>query len=138
MEPRGVGSGEAVGDLIRDHDGNIVLTCETSEEDAGGGELCAAVGQGFRTAFALATLVELGAVVSGDGVDDEQRDVVLPDRDGDLIAEDVVLGFQVVDVGAVDAAERRTASRRQVGESRVRLQDLRQTFGLQGSFGGDV
>ena len=49
--------------------------------------------------------VELGAEVSRDAVDYEKADVLLLDCDGDLVAEDVFLSFDIVDVCALNAGE---------------------------------
>lgn len=53
----------------------------------------------------FATFGEFGAVVCCYAVYDDQADVEALDGDRDLVAEDVLLSFEVVDSGALDPCE---------------------------------
>lgn len=64
-------------------------------------------------AFASFGAVEFGAVVGGDAVDDDEPDVLLLNGDWDLVAQDVFLGLDVMDVGALDVGEGGTFIQRQ-------------------------
>lgn len=55
----------------------------------------------------MATSVEFSAVISRNGVDHEQTNIVLFDGYWYLIADDVFLRFQIVDVRAVYLAQGR-------------------------------
>lgn len=97
-------------------------------------ELGAALGKRFRTSLPSSSSIELGAVVSCDGVDYEQSDVVLLNSNGDLIAEDVFLCFEIVNMSAVNLAQRRAFFNRQLGQFRMRLQNLCKSRGLEWCF----
>lgn len=96
-------------------------------------ELIPALGERLG-AFPRFAPVEFGAVVGCDAVDYEEPDVVLGDGDGDLVAQDVLLGFDIVDVRALDCGEGGPVGE----EGWVVLEDLGEPGCLEGGFGGDV
>lgn len=82
--------------------------------------------------------LKLGAVVGSDGVDDEEANVVAGEKHGDLILEDVVLGFQVRGYGAEDVVERWAEGGINLLDGRVGGEDLGETAGGEAGLGGNV
>ena len=66
------------------------------------GDLGAAFCEGMRW---FASFFEFGAVVGCNAVYYYEANVEALDRDGDLEAEDVLLGFEVVDMCALDPGQ---------------------------------
>ena len=62
------------------------------------------------------TVVKFGPEISRNAVDDNQAHVVPLYNDGDLVVQDVLLRFEVVDVRAVDTAEGGLIVERECGE----------------------
>ena len=69
----------------------------------------------------------LGAVVGGDGVDDEEGGLVPREGDGELVVQDVVLGFEVWGLQGEDAGE--GGGGREGGEEGVRAEELGEARG---------
>lgn len=116
---------ETVGDLVGHHDGDVVAACRRAEERPSPDEHGRARGHRAwaRPATAAAGL-ELGAEVGGDGVDDDEAYAVALDRDGELVAEDVVLALEVGDLDAEDAGEGRLLRGGQRGQDGVVGEEL--------------
>lgn len=83
----------------------------------------------------FASFLEFGAVVGGDAVYYYEADVEALDCDGNLEAKDVLLGFEVVDVSALDPGQTGFLVGGQIGEFRVGFEDLTQSVCLQLGFG---
>ena len=126
---------EPIGDLIR-HDYCYVLgPRQLSEQRASLDELGTSLGHG-----GAARSVKLCAVVCGNGVDDDQADVVAVDGNGELVTEDVLLGLEVRGLDAEDAGKRWEGGVviREKGEVGMSGEYLGEAGGLEGTFGGDV
>lgn len=108
LQQRSRGRREAIGDLVRHHNGNVVPARQVAEMRAETHELGAAGGHAGPHA-AAGVAVKLGAKVGGDGVEHNQADIVAREEHGDLVLEDVVLRFEVRRDGAEDVVERRAA-----------------------------
>ena len=80
--------------MVCDDDGDALGACEVAQEGAELDELGAAFRHGGG-AVARAVFVELGAVVCGDRVEDDEAYVVFSDGDGELVAQDVLLRLEV-------------------------------------------
>jgi hypothetical protein len=85
-----------------------------------------------------ALTLKLGAVVGSYGIEDDEADVMSGQKHGDLVLEDVVLGFEVRGDGAVDGIERWAELWLDGLEHRIVGEHLGKTTGGQGCFGGDV
>ena len=88
--------GEAIRDLVRNHDSTIMIPRQPSQQRAQLDEMRGSRSQRRR----VLALGFLGAVVCSDAVDDDEANVVALKGDGQLVGEDVVLGFEV---GGLDA-----------------------------------
>jgi len=73
-----------------------------AEADEVGGALCECGGMGGRRGGEGGGF---GAVVCGDGVDDDEGGGVPGQHDGELVGEDVVLGFEVGGLEGEDSGE---------------------------------
>ena len=82
----------------------------------------------------FASFFEFGAVVGCNAVYYYEANVEALDRDGDLEAEDVLLGFEVVDMCALDPGQTGFLVGGQIGELGVCFEDLAQSFCLQLGF----
>lgn len=87
----------SVPDLIRHHDGTGIRARQGAQEPAQRHQL----GRARRDGRAAV----LGAVVGGDGIEDDEADGVAGERDGELVGEDVGLGFEVWGGEGEDAGE---------------------------------
>lgn len=76
---------ETIGDLVRDYDGDVVCSCQVTEELTEADEFGGAFGHCEARAGARLCIGELGAVVCGDGIEDYEADVVAGDGDGELV-----------------------------------------------------
>lgn len=93
---------EAIGDLVGDYDCYVMRVGKVAEERAELGDLRAAASERLG---GFASFGEFGAVVGCYAVDYYEADVVALDCHGELVAEDVVLRFEVVDACALDSGE---------------------------------
>ena len=130
--------GKAVGDLIGHDDSNVVFPSQATEPCAHLGDLSTTFGKrpsGSRGRCSVAGwLVKLCAEIGGNAIDDEQSDIVLGDGHGDLVAEDVILCFEVMDVSAVDPTQGGFLTRGEEAQSRVVVEKLHQARGLERCF----
>lgn len=100
-------AGKPIRNLVCHDDCDIVFPSEISQEFP---EL-KQVGAPLRHIRAICEpalrtwTLKLGAVVGGDGVEDQQAYAMPANGDGDLVAEDMVLGFEVGRHNADDGIE---------------------------------
>lgn len=92
---------EAVCDLIRHDHCYVVRSCYVPEKSAELGKLVAALCKRLCASARFAS-VKLSAVVGRYAVDHEKADVLLLDRHRYLVAQDVLLSFNIVNVGTLN------------------------------------
>lgn len=112
---------EAIRDLISHHDGHVFGARQISQERAQTDELGGSSGHRRRAARSR---FEFRAVVGRHGVDDDEADVVPTNGDGQLVAQDVILGFEVGHGDAQDRVERWLLGRRETGQTGMLSQEL--------------
>jgi len=103
---------ESIGDLVRDYHGHVVRVSDVTKQCTQLCDLIATLCERLCRASSLLAFVEFRAVVRRYAVDNEQTDIVPFDNDWDLIAQDVILSFQVMYMRALNAAKRRLLVRR--------------------------
>lgn len=118
--------------MVGHDDGEVVSAGKAAEQGAETNEFGAPSGH-VRAVGALA--LKFSTVVGGHGVEDDEADFVPGQKHGDLVLEDVILGFEVWRDGAVDGIERRARPWVDGLQHRVGGEHLGETTGGQRGFG---
>lgn len=112
---------EAVGDLVGDHDGDIMSSCKITEVRAQLGDLCTAFGE---RVCRLAAFLEFCTIIGSDTVNDDDADIETLDCHWNLVFENMLLGFEVVDASALYASQSGFLIWWQIGQFWVALENL--------------
>lgn len=95
---------ETVCDLVCHDDSNVVFAGEPAEQCANLSELVVALCQRFWS-FVRCALAKFRAEVGCYAIDDDQANVVALDGNWNLIAQDMLLRFEIMNVSTLYAAE---------------------------------
>lgn len=112
---------EAVGDLIGDYNGDIMSPCKITEVRTQPGDLCTAFGERMCR---LAAFLKFCAIVGSDTVNDDDADIETLDCHRNLVLENMLLGFEVVDASALYASQSGFLIWWQIGQFWVALENL--------------